>query len=43
MSREGEIILCMDANAKVGLMGEECSRNGKLIKKVFEDISFTNV
>ena len=27
----GEVILCMDANAKIGLMGESISRNGKLL------------
>ena len=32
-----EIILCMDANAKIGLMKEELSRNGKLILKVFRE------
>ena len=35
--KEGELILCMDANAKIGLMGEEPSRNGKMIKEVFEE------
>ena len=34
---EGEVIVCMDANAKIGLMGEETSRNGKLIMQVFEE------
>ena len=37
ISREGEVILCMDANAKIGLMGEPMSRNGKLIDKVFTE------
>ena len=37
VSREGEIILCMDANAKIGLMGEDVSRNGKLILNVFDE------
>ena len=37
MQREGEVIICMDANAKVGLMGEEISRNGGLISAVFEE------
>ena len=32
----GEMLLCMDANAKIGLMGETKSRNGKLIEEVFE-------
>ena len=37
LGREGEILICMDANAKIGLMGEDVSRNGKLIKEVFEE------
>ena len=37
ISKEGEVILCMDANAKIGLMGEPMSRNGKLIDKVFQE------
>ena len=37
MISNGEVILCMDANAKFGLMGEEISRNGKLMKSVFDE------
>ena len=37
ISQQGEIIICMDANAKIGLLGEQLSRNGTLIKKVFEE------
>ena len=37
MKAAGEIILCMDGNAKIGLLGENTSRNGKLIKEVFEE------
>ena len=37
IQNEGDMILCMDANAKIGLLGEDPSRNGKLIKKVFEE------
>ena len=33
----GVILLAMDANAKIGLLGENESRNGKLMKKVFEE------
>ena len=36
MKSEGEILLLMDGNAKLGLLGEETSRNGGLLKKVFE-------
>ena len=37
MKNEGEVILCMDANAKTGLMGEEPSRNGRMMQEVFEE------
>ena len=29
-SKEGEILLAMDANAKIGVLNEDVSRNGKL-------------
>ena len=35
--QEGEVIVCMDANAKIGLLGECISRNGKLISEVFHE------
>ena len=31
-----EVILCMDANAKIGLMGEDISRNGDLMIKALD-------
>ena len=37
MSKEGEVLLAMDANAKIGILGEETTRNGKHILQVFED------
>ena len=37
IKNEGEVIICMDANAKIGLLGEAMSRNGKLIEKVFDE------
>ena len=37
MRNRGEVVLCMDANAKIGLMGEPVSRNGKMIQKVFQE------
>ena len=37
MKASGEIILCMDGNAKIGLMGETPSRNGKLLNEVFKE------
>ena len=36
MRNEGEILLLMDGNAKIGLLGEETSRNGHHLKKVFD-------
>ena len=35
--KDGEILLAMDANAKIGILGEEKSRNGKKILQVFEN------
>ena len=35
MKDEGEIILIMDGNAKIGLLGENVSRNGKYLTQVF--------
>ena len=37
LESEGEVMICMDANAKIGLMGEEMTRNGKLITGVFQE------
>ena len=37
ISEMGELILCMDGNAKIGLMGEKISRNGKMLMEVFEE------
>ena len=37
MKASGEIILCMDGNAKIGLMGETTSRNGNLLMEVFDE------
>ena len=36
MKNEGEVLLAMDANAKVGILGEPISRNGALLIKVLE-------
>lgn len=35
--KEGEIVVFMDGNGKIGILGEEISRNGKLLKEVFEE------
>ena len=37
IQKEGEILLTMDGNAKIGLLGEEISRNGKEILKVLRN------
>ena len=37
MKKEGEVVIAMDGNAKIGLLGEEVSRNGKLLLQVFEN------
>ena len=44
MSNEGDVIIAMDANAKIGLLNEEISRNGRLILEVFqeEDLNIVN-
>ena len=34
---EGEILLTMDGNAKIGLLNESVSRNGKLLLKLIEE------
>lgn len=34
---EGEILLAMDGNGKIGLLGEPVSRNGKLLLNTFEE------
>ena len=37
MKDEGEIMIAMDGNAKIGILGEEKTRNGKLLLQVFDD------
>merc|ERR1712105_157014 len=37
IQNEGEVIICMDANAKTGLLGENKSGNGKLIEEAFDE------
>merc|ERR1712025_1260151 len=37
MKNEGDILLFMDGNGKIGLMGERVSRNGALLKEVFDE------
>ena len=36
MKNEGEIMIAMDGNARLGLLDEPISRNGKLLMEVFE-------
>ena len=35
---DGEILLAMDGNARIGLLGEPVSRNGKYLMQVFENM-----
>ena len=37
IEKDGEVILTMDGNAHIGIMGEEISRNGKLLKQLCSD------
>ena len=37
MKNDGDILLTMDANAKIGLLGENPSRNGKKLIKVLKN------
>ena len=37
---EGEVVLFMDGNGKIGILGEEASRNGKMLLEVFEDATW---
>ena len=34
---EGDVLIFMDGNGKIGLLGKEKSRNGILLEKVFQD------
>ena len=34
---EGEVILFMDGNGKIGLLGEDVSRNGEMLLQVFDE------
>ena len=36
---DGEILLAMDGNARIGLLGEPISRNGKFLLRVFENFN----
>ena len=37
MKKDGEIILAMDGNGKIGILGEEKSRNGKALLRTFDN------
>ena len=37
MKKEGDLLLIMDGNAKLGLLGEEISRNGRGLLKIFDE------
>ena len=43
MQQDGPVLIAMDGNAKIGLLGEPISRNGKLLLKTFEDTDLTIV
>ena len=36
-NNEGEVVLFMDGNGKIGLLGENISRNGALLENIFEE------
>ena len=36
-SQDGEILIAMDGNGKIGLLGEKISRNGQLLSQTFEN------
>ena len=35
--KEGEIVIFMDGNGKLGILDEEKSRNGKLLEELFNE------
>ena len=39
MGKDGERLIAMDGNAKLGLLGEKISRNGNLLLQTFENTS----
>ena len=39
MRQDGEILIAMDGNGKIGLLGEDHSRNGKLLLQVFTEMN----
>ena len=39
MKNDGEILLLMDGNARIGILGEPISRNGKCLLNVFEKLN----
>ena len=41
MEKDGNIMLAMDANAKIGLLGEEISRNGHALLQTFENTNLS--
>ena len=41
MKREDEIVLAMDGNAKIGILDDTFSRNGKLLNQVFDNQCLT--
>ena len=43
MQQDGPVLLAMDGNGKIGLLGEPISRNGKLLLQAFESTDLTVV
>ena len=41
MEKDGNIMIAMDANAKIGLLGEEISRNGHALLQTFENTNLS--
>ena len=41
MQKEGEIFLGMDGNAKLGILGENISRNGKFLNRLIDNTKLT--
>ena len=41
MKKEGEVIIAMDGNGKIGILGEQVSRNGSLLLEVFNETDLT--
>ena len=43
LKQNGDVIIVMDANAKVGILGEKVSRNGKFLLNMIEEVPLVNM